>query len=79
MEGNVAEWCSDWHDERYFASISETTAVDPRGPAIGEERVVRGGSWVDDTSFLRISRRYWDPPAIHNSFIGFRCVRDVAP
>jgi sulfatase modifying factor 1 len=78
MEGNVAEWCSDWHDERYYASFADT-ALDPDGPRIGEERVVRGGSWVDDTAFLRISRRYWDPPATHNSFIGFRCVRDVAP
>jgi formylglycine-generating enzyme required for sulfatase activity len=84
MEGNVAEWCSDWYDDRAYASQAEgaraeETALDPRGPALGEQRVVRGGSWVDETSFLRVSRRYFDPPATHQSFIGFRCVRDVPP
>jgi formylglycine-generating enzyme len=87
MEGNVAEWCSDWHDERYYASFTPAStdspgaepARDPRGPPTGEQRVVRGGSWVDDTSFLRVSRRYFDTPATHNGFIGFRCARDAPP
>jgi sulfatase modifying factor 1 len=87
MEGNVAEWCSDWYDAgAYVASRANQSdspgleeIVDPKGPAIGEKRVVRGGSWVDDTSFLRVSRRYWDPPSTHMSFIGLRCVRDTAP
>ncbi len=75
MEGNVAEWCSDWHDDRSYAEA----AADPRGPGTGEQRVVRGGSWVDETSFLRLSRRYFDAPATHKSFIGFRCVREARP
>ena len=50
---------------------------DPAGPPAGEQRVVRGGSWVDDTSFLRVSRRYFDKPATHKVFIGFRCARDA--
>jgi formylglycine-generating enzyme required for sulfatase activity len=81
MEGNVAEWCSDWHDDRYYAesSAAGAEATDPKGPAAGDERVVRGGSWVDDTSFLRTSRRYFDKPATHKAFIGFRCARDVPP
>jgi len=86
MEGNAAEWCADWHDERYYASLHEPSsapaeepALDPRGPPTGDQRAVRGGSWVDDTSFLRVSRRYFDAPATHNAFIGFRCVRDTPP
>jgi formylglycine-generating enzyme len=87
MEGNAAEWCADWHDDRYYASLSgpdprsaaAEPAPDPRGPSVGDQRVVRGGSWVDDTSFLRVSRRYFDSPATHNAFIGFRCVRDTPP
>jgi formylglycine-generating enzyme required for sulfatase activity len=86
LAGNVAEWCSDWHDDRYYASPPGSDASpgvtpvrDPWGPAIGEQRVVRGGSWVDDTAFLRVSRRYFDTPATHNGFIGFRCARDVPP
>jgi formylglycine-generating enzyme required for sulfatase activity len=76
MEGNAAEWCADWHDERTYALGDDT---DPTGPKSGEARVVRGGSWVDETSFLRTSRRYFDPPATHKGFIGFRCVLDAPP
>jgi len=80
MTGNAAEWCSDWHDERYYASSTGPAPVqDPRGPETGEQRVVRGGSWVDAMSFLGVSRRYFDTPATHNAFIGFRCVRDEPP
>jgi formylglycine-generating enzyme required for sulfatase activity len=82
MEGNVAEWCADWHDERSYAESRPAGAVaaaDPTGPLAGDERVVRGGSWVDETSFLRTSRRYFDKPATHKVFIGFRCARDASP
>jgi formylglycine-generating enzyme required for sulfatase activity len=87
MEGNAAEWCADWHDDRYYASLAGASpappgavpARDPGGPPVGDQRVVRGGSWVDETSFLRVSRRYFDTPATHNAFIGFRCARDEAP
>ena len=75
MEGNAAEWCADWHDERAYAH----EGADPTGPGTGEARVVRGGSWVDEPSFLRTSRRYFDPPAAHKGFIGFRCVLDAPP
>ena len=40
---------------------------------------MRGGSWADDASFLRVSRRYFDKPATHKVFIGFRCARDGSP
>jgi formylglycine-generating enzyme required for sulfatase activity len=86
MEGNAAEWCADWHDDRAYAAAAGSAAdadtpaaVDPRGPATGDQRSVRGGSWVDDTAFLRVSRRYFDAPATHNAFIGFRCARDATP
>jgi len=92
VEGNAAEWCADWHDDRAYATQVEAAAgasgaggstagpvVDPRGPATGEQRVVRGGSWADDASFLRTSRRYFDKPATHKVFIGFRCARDAPP
>ncbi len=82
VEGNAAEWCADWYDERAYAPAAageDAVAVDPAGPATGEERVVRGGSWADDASFLRTSRRYFDKPATHKVFIGFRCARDLPP
>lgn len=44
MSGNVAEWCSDLLDWRYYAA---SPARDPRGPqgAI-REHVVRSGGWM---------------------------------
>jgi formylglycine-generating enzyme required for sulfatase activity len=90
VEGNVAEWCADWHDDRAYsagagaasdgaATGSPSPVVDPAGPPAGDERVVRGGSWADEASFLRVSRRYFDKPATHKVFIGFRCARDAPP
>jgi formylglycine-generating enzyme required for sulfatase activity len=36
--GNAAEWCWDWYTETY-----PSNPIDPRGPAEGTDRVVRGG------------------------------------
>lgn len=41
------------------------------------ERVLRGGSWGFNVDLLRVAYRYYDSPTRMNSFIGFRCARDV--
>jgi formylglycine-generating enzyme required for sulfatase activity len=41
MSGNLSEWCNDWYDENYYGKSPEN---DPKGPATGRHRVVRGGS-----------------------------------
>ena len=67
MSGNVGEWCSDW--KRDYKSTSVTN---PKGPAKGTKRVVRGGSWVNGQSlFFRVSFRGAADPA-KTKFIGFR-------
>ncbi len=72
MIGNVWEWVSDWYGADYYAV---STARDPRGPAGGTLRVVRGGAWVsDDAEMLRNSYRHAVPPDTYTCSIGFRIV-----
>ena len=69
MHGNVWEWCEDWHGEYPFA------VTDPKGPATGNRRVVRGGSSGYYGSFARSSNRYYSSPTNRGSLGGFRLAR----
>jgi len=76
MAGNVWEWVSDFH-----ASYTKTdvTALDPKGPPSGDDRVIRGGSWNgSDAAWLRPTFRYSAPPSMRSHGIGFRCAKAPA-
>jgi formylglycine-generating enzyme required for sulfatase activity len=73
--GNVWEWMSDWFDENYYANSSRN---DPSGPASGQTRVVRGGSWAESSRLVRVSSRAGGKPDGTFDNIGFRCARDGA-
>jgi len=69
--GNVWEWVGDWYDENYYASSPST---DPRGPATGSSRSIRGGAVGFVPSNLRTSERAgFDPTIRQAAVIGFRC------
>jgi len=70
MSGNVFEWCFDW-----YAPYSAAAQVDPRGPATGQYRVLRGGCYFIYPGSLRSSRRGYYVPGIHSNGGGFRLVR----
>ncbi len=76
MHGNVAEWCHDRYSESYYR---QSPAEDPRGPADGKERVLRGGAWNSSAESCRSAYRSSDPSiddtCLASDAIGFRCVR----
>ena len=73
MAGNVWEWCWDWCGSSYYMTSAGTT--DPRGPASGTERVLRGGSWLHTAIYARCANRYDRTPVFTVNYIGFRPAR----
>ena len=72
MSGNAFEWCEDWFNPDYY---HDTPKDNPKGPEIGLNRVMRGGSWkfpdLADTT-----TRWFDAPFATDSDLGFRCASD---
>ena len=63
MSGNVWEWCQDKYGP--YAGCSEPKSV-------SDFRVVRGGSWLDDSVNCRAARRLWGSTGDRASYCGLR-------
>lgn len=86
MSGNVAEWCLDAYQRKFYANGkrhnpvagSENVQQIIANAALSKERrVVRGGSWSFNAKSVRVANRLAEKPTLLSSDAGFRCVRDM--
>ena len=76
MAGNMMEWVADRYQESYYAS---SPADNPSGPETGDFRIIRGGSWINNSGNLRTTHRYPKLPVLTYTSVGFRCARNLTP
>jgi formylglycine-generating enzyme required for sulfatase activity len=67
MSGNVWEWCQN--DYRFYNHNNESFVI--------SSKVIRGGSFRDFQSTLRVYNRSKFYPLSKANDIGFRCVKDA--
>jgi formylglycine-generating enzyme required for sulfatase activity len=71
MAGNAYEWVND-----FTGPYPAGPVVDPTGPGSGTTRILRGGSFFDERTNLRSSKRMWSPPNHLSHRYGFRIARN---
>jgi len=75
MAGNISEWVADWFSADYY---SQSPRDNPAGPASGNYRVLRGGSWSLGMWEARSTHR--DPRTPDQAYLngGFRCAYGIS-
>jgi formylglycine-generating enzyme required for sulfatase activity len=74
MLGNAWEWTADWYGEDYYA---KSPVDDPQGPADGNVRVRRGGSWHTWAFYARPAFRNWNTQQTRYPLVGMRLVLEA--
>ncbi len=73
MAGNVWHWCSDWYERDYY---TKSPLTNPTGPSLGQEKVIRGGSWASVEASRRIQNQHKAAPQGFYRTVGFRIAKD---
>lgn len=71
MTGNVWEFTNDW-----YGPYPTVLTVNPKGPAAGTHKVVRGGAYDFTERMCRVASRYMALANDKDSDIGFRVARN---
>ena len=84
MSGNVAEWTASYFYEgsyNFMADMSPDVRLDAKDEDLPnmKRKVVRGGSFKDIGYYLQVGARNYEYQDTAKSYIGFRCVIDLAP
>lgn len=74
LAGNAAEWVADWYAADYYV---QSPALNPQGPASGDNRVYRGGAWGLQPLYASTRYRSFKPADATNIYVGFRCARSA--
>lgn len=75
MRGNAWEWCADWFDRDYYLRSPRSN---PKGPAHGYAKVIRGSDWIYAGEGCFINYPIL-PPWKKSPLIGFRIVAEMTP
>ncbi|MHB1683673.1 MAG: formylglycine-generating enzyme family protein [Bacilli bacterium] len=77
VSGNVWEWCQDWFSATHHIAGPRHN---PTGPATGDAKVTKGGSYLCHKSYCnryRVGARSSNTPDSSTGNIGFRCAVDA--
>jgi formylglycine-generating enzyme required for sulfatase activity len=71
MLGNAWQWVADW-----YGSYPPGAQTDPSGPASGQYKEPRGGSWGSASGLVRASYRGWVETGHRGGKLGIRCAAE---